>query len=142
LETAKRMENKVCTKCKEEKPVTDFYKRSDVKVGVASICKKCDNTRSKEWKDNNKEKTKMYLATTRYGITQEQFKNLKTFCAICGSTENLCIDHSHKTGEIRGRLCMMCNRGLGFFMDNPTLLNKAADYINGLIEVKENGNDR
>jgi hypothetical protein len=34
------MENKVCTKCKEDKPLTEYYKRSDSK-GFRSHCKKC-----------------------------------------------------------------------------------------------------
>ena len=30
-------------------------------------------------------------------------------CAICGSADNLVTDHDHKTGLVRGRLCIYCN---------------------------------
>jgi len=59
-------------------------------------------------------------------------------CRICGLTEKahveqygckLAIDHDHKDGSVRGLLCSRCNRGLGLFGDDPTLLIRAADYI-------------
>lgn len=38
------METKICTKCKEEKSLSDFYKckESEVKSGYRSRCKKCN----------------------------------------------------------------------------------------------------
>lgn len=65
-------------------------------------------------------------------------------CAICGrgpesqplqSTyyrkkyKALAIDHDHKTDKIRGLLCENHNRGLGLFEDNPSMLRKAAEYL-------------
>ena len=37
------METKVCSKCKEEKNICDFYKRKETKNGYRSDCKKCFN---------------------------------------------------------------------------------------------------
>jgi len=57
-------------------------------------------------------------------------------CAICGrapKTRRLDIDHSHATGEIRGLLSHRCNQGLQMFNDNPRLLRRAADYLEGLL---------
>ena len=61
-------------------------------------------------------------------------------CAVCGTAklftatrrggnDSLHIDHNHTTGEIRGMLCMSCNRGIGFLADDPQRLRAAADYI-------------
>jgi hypothetical protein len=46
------------------------------------------------------------------------------------SLDVVAIDHDHVTGNIRGLLCNACNKGLGFFKDNPTLLMKAMEWVN------------
>lgn len=50
-------------------------------------------------------------------------------CGICGATDNLKIDHSHSSGDVRGVLCHGCNIGLGNFRDDPDLLRKAIRYL-------------
>jgi hypothetical protein len=57
-------------------------------------------------------------------------------CAICGTDKCqtgrlLNIDHDHANGEVRGILCGHCNKALGLFQDNPSLLRKAASYLEG-----------
>jgi hypothetical protein len=53
---------------------------------------------------------------SRYGITHEEAEALLaiTECQICGRRKNLCVDHDHKTGKVRGRLCNFCNLSLGW----------------------------
>lgn len=62
-------------------------------------------------------------------------------CLICGGLPvrgaRLCIDHNRRccNGEqscgecVRGLLCHLCNRALGFFKDSAALLRKAASYL-------------
>lgn len=50
-------------------------------------------------------------------------------CFLCGKTSELHVDHNHKTGIVRERLCGSCNRGLGIFKDDPNLLRRAAVYL-------------
>ena len=64
-------------------------------------------------------------------------------CSICGRTDALVIDHDHtccdrdRSGRhtcgkcIRGVLCDLCNRGLGFFGDNVEGLLAAVAYVSG-----------
>jgi hypothetical protein len=78
-----------------------------------------------------------------YGITEadlEEMKKKQNYrCYICGSegfligknghTEKLAVDHDHATGQVRKLLCHNCNRALGLMHDDPSLLRKAANYI-------------
>lgn len=55
-------------------------------------------------------------------------------CAICESSSDksgrrLSVDHDHKTGKIRGRLCNSCNFLLGHANDDPERLIRAAEYL-------------
>lgn len=77
------------------------------------------------------------LLKHRYGLTLEQFDELNTkqggVCAIChqpprGKMTNLSVDHNHTTGEIRGLLCVTCNRAVGY-LDNADWLSKATKYL-------------
>lgn len=76
------------------------------------------------------------------------FKKQKGACDICKQPEKtidyrsgkiiaLAFDHNHITGKPRGLLCGNCNRTLGFFKDNPSLLKNALLYI----EKHEKTND-
>lgn len=66
---------------------------------------------------------------------------IKKGCAICGKTNKygpkgkriLCLDHDHDTGLFRGILCNGCNTALGQFRDDPNLVEKALNYLRGII---------
>lgn len=53
-------------------------------------------------------------------------------CYICKREPNgrkFCVDHNHKTGEVRGLLCYRCNYGLTWYSDDPERLAMAAFYV-------------
>jgi hypothetical protein len=96
----------ICSKCKEDKPESEFYRRRDTKKGYGSHCKSCcskwaaENQDSikkarQKWLDSNYEKARdsqrKYKITNReklkkdyrnwrlknqYGLTEEDFKEL------------------------------------------------------------------
>lgn len=72
-----------------------------------------------------------------YGITIEQYDAMcakqNGVCAICkrpprGKMQRLSVDHCHKTGTVRGLLCITCNRTVGY-LDNPDWLAQAQTYL-------------
>lgn len=66
---------------------------------------------------------------------QSMVKAQKNSCAICGykfgqKSGDMHVDHNHETGKVRGLLCDLCNRGLGYFKDNKQSLANAIKYLN------------
>lgn len=126
---------KECSVCKKTKSWESFYPRKNRKCGLTSWCKKClDNHRSKY-----KEKAKEVRRFRDFGITSEEYNTLYSNqdgrCAICLKKEKdcqqktLCVDHDHKTGEVRGLLCHGCNTGIGRMEDNIETLKNAIKYL-------------
>jgi hypothetical protein len=106
----------------------------------------------RQWRAKNPDKCKAYYDKRdkedvrekawlrRYGITRkwydETLESQGGSCAICNTTEigrkghtHFHVDHNHYTGKVRGLLCDLCNRGLGYFKDNENLLAYAAEYL-------------
>ena len=116
---------KLCFKCKGYKPITTFGKHVEHVFGLANICKNCRNE---------------HVVSHRRGLTVKELRNLfivqKDLCAICKihkslSAKGLAVDHDHKTGIVRGLLCINCNNGLGRFKENIKFLENALQYLKG-----------
>lgn len=128
------VENKVCRKCGEEKPITQYYKKKASTDGYEHRCKFCRHEQQKTAPSRNPEVRKFVWTKTRYGVTKQDYLQLLIkqggHCACCPETENLVVDHCHATGEVRGLLCGPCNKGLGHFRDNTEYLTNAILYLN------------
>lgn len=107
------------------------------------------------WRENNREKhnafsrdrykrignTLEYKTKVRerwlkvaYNISQQDYLDLLNkqngVCFICNQKPNkksLHVDHSHKSGKVRGLLCSKCNGALGWLEKNST---KIKEYLN------------
>jgi len=102
-----------------------------------------------EWIQNNqirhREKYKETIfKNEHHGMSiqeyQERLVQQDSLCAICRDPvrgamraksvkQELCVDHCHTTGKIRGLLCFKCNAGLGMFADNIDYLTSAISYL-------------
>lgn len=81
---------------------------------------------------------KNYRYLEKYGLDYHKYMDIliaqKYKCKICDKIAKpydkaLGVDHCHKTGKVRGLLCVTCNLGIGAFRDSESLLQKAIDYI-------------
>lgn len=54
------METKICSKCGEEKPLTEYYKSKKGKYGYDSGCKSCRRIYLKKYAELNKTKYELY----------------------------------------------------------------------------------
>ncbi len=90
----------------------------------------------------NRENYKNKELVRDFGITLEQYQQMMVaqngVCAICKKPEmatrrgrplHLSVDHCHRTNEIRALLCSFCNKGIGKFFDDSSLLKAAGEYV-------------
>lgn len=132
---------KKCSKCGIEKPLSQFHKDKNTKTGTKSSCKACYSKFHEEYYAKNtdkvKSKNKKMWLQRKYSLSVEEYELLKTQqdnkCVICQEQLNdgyeVHVDHSHKTGKIRGVLCRWCNTGLGNFKDKIESLQRAIEYL-------------
>ena len=136
---------KKCRICKEFKVLHEFHQAATCSYGVQNKCKECckqeyiENreiilARQKEYAQENKEiiseRNFRNHIKVRYGLSKEKYYELaENGCMICGTFDDLAVDHDHNTNEVRGILCRSCNRGLGCFKDSSDLILKAAAYL-------------
>lgn len=68
------METKICIKCNQSKPISEFYKRKDNKSGFRNDCKKCNiKQRIKRHQINKKRQTE-YYQNNKNTIKEKQIK--------------------------------------------------------------------
>jgi hypothetical protein len=117
---------------------------SEVRREYHSINREKINANKKVWKEANPDKVKNQHLLKKFGITLEQFNEMLAkqngVCAICekpetlihpksGKIQDLCVDHDHETGKVRGLLCTCCNKAIGLLNDSKELVEKAAKYL-------------
>lgn len=74
----------------------------------------------------------------KYDIDLDTYQHLLELqgglCGICTKPlvpgKETHLDHCHATGAVRGVLCSTCNKALGLFRDDATVMSSAVDYIN------------
>lgn len=118
-----------CTRCNKDlnlDPCFTGFKRR-------AYCRECWNTVQREYRANNPSKTREIHLKRTYGITLEDYETLLLLqgggCAICDTIENLGVDHSHKTNQVRGILCRNCNTFIGMIDENLEVLERAREYL-------------
>ena len=116
-----------CSVCRDEKLISDFPTRNSRPEGLEYRCKQCANAA-----------TIGGHRLAMYGVTRQTYNQMVMEqcgnCAICGRPETaknrqLCVDHDHATGKIRGLLCSRCNTALGLMQDDDRIVRRALSYI-------------
>lgn len=145
--------HKGCRVCSQVKAVSEFSKAPTTADRLSNICKKCVSDKWREWyyKDHDTKKQKnaqvnkvhysqhssvdtvLRRRLSRYGLSNEEFTELvdrsEGLCEICRTEPFEAIDHCHSTGRVRGLLCGQCNRSLGGFRDDATILKNTIKYV-------------
>lgn len=128
-------ERRVCRECKIDKKITEFAKNQmSIKGAIIRrpVCKECYK------------KKKPIPSNTRreYEAKHPRPKMGENFtCPICQKSftrefnGDVVLDHSHKTGEIRGWICNSCNTSIGKFNEDVNVLERAIKWLKGCLSV-------
>lgn len=116
---------KRCSKCKKDRPLSDFGPANGATY-LRSECKECGRKLSKI-----RNQLKTIHGKPPIGYT----------CPICNRTEEQvkgnggtnsgpwCLDHDHIDHTFRAWLCHTCNKGIGYFHDDISQLEKVINYL-------------
>lgn len=98
---------KKCSKCEEEKPLTEFHKRKGRKCGV-SKCKRCVAKYHKEWYGENKESRLKTAAILRDKSRLLLWNYLKDkSCADCGERNPIALEFDHISDDKTANISYM-----------------------------------
>lgn len=131
---------KICKKCNVEKQLDQFNKHPKGHLGLDNRCRSCYKVILKENYKNKKQEysvrnknSKFDFKKHKYNIEKHEYNQLvekqNGLCKICLNKRNLCVDHDHKTGKIRGLLCHKCNLAIGLLEDNISSMTNAIKYL-------------
>ncbi len=142
---------KVCAKCQQQKPLSDFYARKISKDGLQYTCKICSNERVNQVRANNRDYMKTYIRSDagkaaqrrhklkkHYGLSECEYNEILQLqnykCACCKTSEpggrgRWHVDHCHESGLVRGLLCHHCNVGIGNLGDSVEGIENALNYL-------------
>jgi len=116
--------HKLCLKCGEVKPWSEWHRNATASDGLSTRCKAC---RAVEGRAGHLKRS--------YGLTEARrdamVASQKGLCVICLKAPAVHVDHCHKTGSVRGVLCFNCNSAIGQLGDDPDAVRRAAAYLEG-----------
>jgi hypothetical protein len=140
---------RTCKICNQSKPLTEFYQtiRKGKPYGYHGKCKECYIKKQQESYDPLKQRDENLKQRygKNFGLLEYNalLENQEHKCAICGTTEPkgrksgrggsidvFFVDHDHKTGKVRGLLCNICNRTIGYVGENSGILEDMILYLN------------
>jgi len=134
-----------CEKCNLIKPH---------KHGNSAWCIDCHQVYKMDWQKRMTQRKTKYAKSEKgkthrrchhrlktYNLSQKEYslifyRRQRGKCPICNNLlkeygREQAIDHDHQTGRVRGVLCRLCNRGIGFFNDDTVRLKRAIRYLRG-----------
>jgi hypothetical protein len=141
------VKEKECAKCGHVKAIQHFSVSNSAvekyKPGRwQSYCKLCH--RAQRSSPNWKKMARNAYVKRKYGIdlaVQDRMEQEQGgLCWIClkpPGARRLSVDHDHKTGRVRGLLCLRCNRYLVGRHRDGALLRRAADYLDRDYDARD-----
>jgi hypothetical protein len=102
---------KICTECKETKPLEEFQKRSSSKDGHTNLCKPCKRSYDNNHY-NNSHTRKEYIRSNQDRREKETNKYIVEYllthpCVDCGESDIIVLEFDHVRGDKRGNISIL-----------------------------------
>ena len=111
-----------CSSCKKEKETNEFSPSPADKN--SELHKRCDECR---------ESYRDYVLYSKHNLPVGWYSAKEAEqggkCKICNKKARLCVDHNHRTGDVRALLCTKCNLMIGYANEDVEILYAASEYI-------------
>ncbi|MFG3359405.1 endonuclease VII domain-containing protein [Streptomyces griseofuscus] len=117
--------HKLCLKCGEIKPWSEWHRNATASDGLSTRCKAC---RAAEGRSGHLKRQYGLTVAERDAMVASQ----RGLCVICLKAPTAHVDHCRKTGRVRGVLCFNCNSAIGKLGDDPDAVRRAAAYLEGI----------
>lgn len=98
----------ICSRCEQEKDLSNFHKSKNQSRGIVSFCKDCNIKRDIERKPKKKLNSREYYLNHKSKI-KDKYNNIRNtvidyygrFCVCCGDnrSEFLTIEHKNRSGK-------------------------------------------
>jgi hypothetical protein len=146
-----------CSTCRRDLPLSSFFLSNTKARGYGYRCRECSRAYSRTRNELAHVKEQARIARERrkaadpvgvhaqkrraallrsFDLSYEEYEALRaatTTCEICGTNDpgkkGWVVDHERGVARVRGVLCDLCNRGLGFFRHDSAALRAAALYL-------------
>lgn len=145
------MKFKKCTRCGEEKPISNFYveRRYKGKPYYNARCKPCACEVAKEWRirkyGSNERGHRALWLKHKYNLDIDEYDRKIDeqggICPICKRSPEshpkstrykfFPVDHCHRTGKIRGIICHDCNLAIGLLQEDVDRIGRIVSYLRG-----------
>ena len=124
------MAMKICVKCKEEKSLEEFNKRSDIKDGFSNRCKICDRAFNREWRHRNPEKIKA-IQYRQSRTFQGRFASARSSAKKRGIAWELTLDQFREL--VRWGWCSYCSSEVSPGGSGLDRIDNSKGYILGNV---------
>lgn len=140
--------DRACKTCEVVKPLSEYPRGVSQYACKSCVAERVKNNRKNMDAEYKRAQNKKHDIWKRYRLRPEQYAELMAGgCAVCGTHEDLCVDHDHSCcpgsrtcGQcVRGALCKKHNRGEACFDDLDEIMNLLA-YRMKYARKEENTN--
>jgi hypothetical protein len=134
---------KACTRCHVVKPVGEFKPAGQPNTYDA-WCRICKAEKAVEWRKNRPashvRRDRKKSIARRFGVSVEDYDMVWGYlldrqggtCATCADSP-VHMDHDHRTGRLRGVMCLKCNLALGYIDDSAERAQRLAIYLTSML---------